>query len=168
MSNLTGKLKVGADIAIIIVALILGAVVVKKYLFPPPPQALPEISSGTKVSLPGVDWGQNGKTLVLVLQEGCHFCSQSAPFYQRLVQETSGQPGFHIVAVLPQKVDDAREYLSELNVPVQDVRQSQLDDLGVSGTPTLILVDNHGTVIKSWLGQLPTEKEKEVLSKVRS
>jgi hypothetical protein len=168
MRDLTKKLEAGANVAIIVVALLLGAVVVKKFLLPAAPQSPPEISAGTKVSLPGVDWGRNGRTLVLVLQKGCHFCSESAPFYQRLVRETSGQPGLHLVAVLPQGVDEAKEYLSGLNVPLPEVVQSQPRELGVSGTPTLILVNESGAVIKSWVGKLAAGQETEVLNKVRS
>jgi hypothetical protein len=168
MRSLTGKLEAGANIAIILVALLLGAVTVKKFLLSPTPQTPHEISAGTMVSLPGVDWGVQGKTLVFALQKGCHFCSESAPFYQRLVRETREQSGLHLLAVLPQETDDARQYLSELNVPIQEVRQSPLRALGVSGTPTLILVDSHGAVIKSWVGKLTSEQETEVLNMVRS
>lgn len=167
MSGLTRKLEVGANVAIIVVALLIGAVVVKKFLLAPEPPTR-EISAGTRVALPGVDWGGSQKTLVLVLQKGCHFCSESAPFYQRLVRETSGLPGLRLMAVLPQRADEAKEYLSEINVPVQDVRQAPPKALGVSGTPTLILVDDRGVVLKSWVGKLPAEQEAEVLKKVQS
>lgn len=168
MSSLTRKLEVGANIAIILVALLLGAVLVKRFLLAPTPQPSREISAGTKVALPGVDWGKNGRTLLLVLQKGCHFCSESAPFYQRLVRETSGRPGLAVVAVLPQATDEAKQYLGELNVPVQDIRQVSLSSLGVSGTPTLLLVDSQGAVLQAWVGKLPAEQEADVLNKVRS
>lgn len=168
MSGLTRKLEVGANIAIILVALLLGAVLVKRFLLAPSPQPIREISAGTKVTLPGVDWGRNGKTLLLVLQKGCHFCSESAPFYQQLVRETSGRPDLAVMAVLPQATDEAKQYLGELNVPVQDVRQAALGSLGVSGTPTLLLIDNQGAVLQAWVGKLPAEQENEVLRKVRS
>jgi hypothetical protein len=167
MGNLTRKLEVGANVAIIIVALLLGAVLVKRFLLSPAPQAPHEIAAGTKVDLPGVDWHRDGKTLVLVLQKGCHFCAESAPFYQRLVREASGRP-VQLVAVLPQGTEEAKAYLSELNVSVPTVMQASLRTLGVSGTPTLILVDDRGAVIKSWVGKLPAEQEAEVLNKVRS
>ena len=169
MSGLTRKLEVGANIAIIAVALLLGAVLVKKFLLaPPPPPPMHQISAGTKVTVPGVDWSRNGRTLVLVLQKGCHFCSESAPFYQRLARETNGRPGLAVMAVLPQATDEAKQYLGELNVPVPDVRQAALNSLGVSGTPTLLLVDSQGAVLQAWVGKLPAEQENEVLTKVGS
>jgi hypothetical protein len=168
MSGLTKKLEVGANIAIILVALLLGAVLIRRFLLAPAPPQMHQISAGTKVPIAGVDWGRNGKTLMLVLQKGCHFCSESAPFYQRLVRETSGQSGLAVMAVLPQTTDEAKQYLSELNVPVQDVRQAALGSLGVSGTPTLLLVDSQGAVLQAWVGKLPVEQEAEVLQKVRA
>jgi hypothetical protein len=67
------------------------------------------------------------------------------------------------VAVLPQDVSEGRKYLNELGVPINEVRQSTLESLGVGGTPTLILVDNKGAVTDSWVGKLPPDKESEVL-----
>jgi thiol-disulfide isomerase/thioredoxin len=168
MTGFTRKLEAGANVAIIVVAVLLGVVLVKNFLLAPSTLRAAEISAGTKVSLPGVDWGANRKTLVMVLQKGCHFCAESAPFYQRLARETSGQTGLRLLAVLPQRTDEAKEYLGSLSVPVQDVMQATPDSLGVGGTPTLILVDDHGAVIKSWVGKLPADQEAEVLKTVRS
>ena len=168
MSDLTRKFEVGANVAIILVAILLCAVVVKKFFVASSPPRPTEISAGTKVSLPGVDWGGSRRTLVMVLQKGCHFCSESAPFYQRLVRETSGQTGLRLVAVLPQGPDEAKEYLSGLNVPVQDVRQAPPGSLGVSGTPTLLLVDHTGAVSDVWVGKLSPDKESEVLSRLEA
>lgn len=120
------------------------------------------------VSLPGINWGQNKQTLLLVLREGCHFCNDSAGFYQRLVKESqaSGNSTF-VAAVLPGTVDDSRKYLGHLGVPITEVRQEGLGALGVRGTPTLLLINDKGVVTKSWVGRLPTDKEREVISAVR-
>src|SRR5205085_12578264 len=42
---------------------------------------------GSTLSLAGMNWAKNKQTRLLVLRDGCHFCSDSAPFYQRLVKE---------------------------------------------------------------------------------
>jgi hypothetical protein len=36
-------------------------------------------------NLPGIDWSQHRRTLLLVLNTGCHFCQDSVPFYQKLL-----------------------------------------------------------------------------------
>jgi hypothetical protein len=66
--------------------------------------------------------------------------------------------------VLPQEVSQGQTYLGKLGVVVDEVRQSTLGAIGVSGTPTLLLVDNKGAVKQSWLGKLSPDKETEVLS----
>lgn len=72
-----------------------------------------------------------------------------------------------MVAFFPQPVGEAQKYLSDLGVVVDEVNQVRLDALGVSGTPTLILVDGAGTVRKVWTGKLPPDKESEMLSELR-
>jgi hypothetical protein len=161
------KVELLANVAIIIIALLLGAVLVKRYLMPTVPNGPPavaQIQPGTKVNLPGVDWGKSEQTLVLALSDGCRFCSESAGFYQRLAKEKASAGGLRLIAVLPQEVGQGQIYLSKLGVPVDEVRQATLGAIGVSGTPTLLLVDNKGAVKQSWLGKLAPDKEAEVLS----
>ncbi|HEX7313987.1 MAG TPA: redoxin family protein [Pyrinomonadaceae bacterium] len=165
MNSLAKKIELIANVAIVVVALLLGAVLVKRYLLPQPvnpgPAASARIQPGTKLSLPGVDWGRSNKTLLLALSTTCHFCTESAPFYQRLARAAEAK-GVKVIAVLPQPESEARQYLSELAIPVSEVRQSPLDSLGVSGTPTLILVDDKGQVASSWVGKLQSDRESEV------
>jgi hypothetical protein len=157
------KLEIAANLATLVVAGLLGYVLLDRYLLHKTPPSPVSIASGEKFSLPEVDWARNGRTLVLVLQKGCHFCSESAPFYKKLVEQT-GQPGKpHLVAVLPQSPKEAADYLSALGVPIGDVRQARLSDVKVHGTPTLLLVGSNGVVNKVWIGKLKPEKESEVL-----
>ena len=55
---------------------------------------------------------------------------------------------------------------SEEGVSVAEVRQAEFKALKVSGTPTLLLVDNNGIVQHVWIGKLTAAKEKEVLARV--
>jgi thioredoxin-related protein len=169
--NLSHRLEVAANVAIIVVAVLVCFVVVKTYLLggsTRPQQKAQAPAIGSKISVPDVDWGKNGRTLVLVLQKGCHFCSESAPFYQRLVRDTAGREGLRLVAALPQQVEEGKQYLNDLGVSINEVRQAAPNDLGVQGTPTLLLVDGSGAVTDSWVGKLPPEKEDEVLHRLKS
>lgn len=121
-----------------------------------------EISKGDRVQLRGVDFSGQNRTVILVLQKGCRFCSESATFYRRLVHSTSGY-NVHLMAVLPQTPDEGRRYLRSLDVPIGDVRQATFRAVGVAGTPTIILADNKGIAEKVWIGELPPRKEAEVL-----
>jgi hypothetical protein len=167
--SFTQRLEFLANLAIIVAAVLLSFVLIKSYLLPnsskegPPDWRVP---AGTKVSLPGVDWSGNNQTLLLVLQKGCHFCSESAPFYQRLIRETAGRGNIHLIAVLPQTSDESKKYLDDLGLAIGDIRQSGLDSIGVHGTPTLILANAQGVVMNSWVGKLSADNEAEVLRRL--
>ena len=111
MSALTRKIEVLANVAIILVAILLGIVLVQQFIRKEQPQT-PSIVAGTKLRLPDIDWEHNRRTLLLVLQQGCHFCTESAPFYQRLVRETAGREDINLVAVLPQDVNTEQVILT--------------------------------------------------------
>lgn len=162
------KLEILTNVAIIVVAILGGAALVKNQLLAPSaPAQPPAIAVGEKIALPGVDWQANRRTVVLVLQRGCHFCAESAPFYQRLMAQVPAQ-GVHVLAVLPSSITEGQEYLRSLDVPIAEIKQGSFLDLKVRGTPTLILVDVSGTVRKVWFGKLPPEREAEVLAALAS
>lgn len=163
MSNLYRRIELLANLAIIAVAIFIGIIFVQKYLRANPAPTHSALTVSMKVSLPGVYWAKNNRTLLLVMQKGCHFCTDSAPFYQRLVRETAGRGDIHLVAVLPQTTDESKKYLSDLGVNIEDIRQASLNSMSVRGTPTLILVDSKGAVTNSWQGELSPDQESEVL-----
>lgn len=167
MNNPVRRIETIANISIIILAVLVGAVFVKRYFFAAPTEPDFEIHAGTKVSLPDVDWIKNGQTLLIVLQRECRFCSESAPFYQRLVRETESLP-VRLLAVFPHDVDTGKKYLADMKILIKDVRQADLRSLGIRGTPTLILVNDKGEVIDSWSGKLPADKETEVLKRLQA
>jgi hypothetical protein len=43
-----------------------------------------------------------------------------------------------------------------------------LGEIGVRGTPTLILIDGGGVVKQSWVGRLSADEEAEVLSRLHT
>ena len=170
MKNLSKKIEVAANVAIIVVAILLGAVLVRRYLLPasppPSPTEAARIKPGTKLSLPGVDWGGSSRTLLMVLSTNCRYCTESAPFYQRLAREKAGRPEVRLLAVLPQPVEESKKYLGDHGVAADDVRQTSPGALGVAGTPTLVLVDKTGAVVESWVGKLPPATENEVVNRL--
>jgi len=165
------RIELIANVAIIFAAVLLGALVVNKFFFSPRSVPAPAadargVKVGDKVALPDFDWTRSQRTLVLALSTGCHFCTESAPFYQHLVAETSKHSGTRLVTVVPQSVADGRKYLEKLGVTIDDVRQSQLNAIGVGGTPTLILVDKEGVAKKVWLGKLADDAQSDVIGQL--
>ena len=95
MNKMFRGTELAANVAIILVGILLGTVLVKNNLFSSPPALAappPAIAPGTKLSVEGVDWKTNGRTLVLALSVGCRYCTESAPFYKRLAQERANFP----------------------------------------------------------------------------
>lgn len=192
-TNKIGKLiEIATNVSIILVALIGATVLVKNYLLRSPAPAFKQIETsnlpggppgqragnnatakpgpaeGTQVSLQGVSWGQSNKSVVLALSDQCHFCTESAPFYQKLTTELAQRRDVQVIAVFPQRVGDGKQYLGKLGVPISDVRQAAFDSLGVRGTPTLMIVDRNGKVEQSWVGRLSPDKESEVLARLKA
>lgn len=158
-----------ASLATILVSLLLSVVLIKVFLLPQsaPSASRPQPRAGMnlKQSLPGVDWAKNKRTLVLALSTQCHFCTESAPFFQRIQKERAKD--LKLVAVLPQAVDEGRKYLEGEGVQVDDVKQATLNAIGVTGTPTLLLVDGTGTVADVWQGKLQPDQEGGVLAALK-
>jgi hypothetical protein len=169
MTSLSKKIEVVANVAIIVVAILLGVVLVRTYLRqhnnPGKPSEASPIAAGTHLSMAGVDWKTNQRTLVLALSTQCHFCTESAPFYKQI--STQRGTGLRLLAVFPQPVSEGEDYLKKLGVPADEVQQLPLSALSVSATPTLILADGQGVVVKSWVGKLPGDKAAEVLGLIK-
>lgn len=169
--NTKKTLIAATNLAIIVAAGALGVVVAKRYLFttaatPAIPAASAPIVPGTNISLPGVEWSRSRKTMIVALNEQCRFCTESAPFYKRLLAKANGNKNFQVVAVLPQDPVDARRYLDSLGVVFDDVKFSELRKIGVSATPTLLLLDDRGAITASWVGALTVDQENEVLRRI--
>ena len=172
------KVEVLANVAAIITALLLCSIVVKKYLLPKDTgnsikaaQSKPSATNtsknrsvqiGTKISVPGIDWSKSDLTVLLALSTTCHFCTESAPFYQRIQQEKPSS--FQLVAVLPQSIEDSRQYLNRLGVSVSEIVQTPLSSIGVSGTPTMMLIDNNGIIKAAWTGKVRDDQVAEVMT----
>jgi thioredoxin-related protein len=169
MSKVYQKLEMTANILIIVVSIILIGFFVQRYLFvgsaPMPTAKIPVI--GKKLAIADVDFSKSSKNVFLVLSKGCHFCSESAEFYKKLIAETKGS-NINLIAILPQEKKEAEEYLNGLGIQGIEIRQSQLNSLDVSGTPTILVLDNNGEVSNYWTGKLPPSEEKEVFDKLNS
>ena len=167
--SLSRKIEIAANVATIVVAALISTVVVKTYVFHNPVAGstaavvVPEVVKGKSVDgrALGVDWAKNHRTLVLAISTACHYCKDSVPFYQKLADR---EGRVKMVAVLPQSVAEAQQYLNGAGVHVDEVRQVPLNTLGVRGTPTLLLVNDVGVVTDVWVGKLQPDQETQVLT----
>lgn len=171
--SLAKMLEMGANGAIILAAIMFSVVMAKFYLgqpsdkndrLPAPPVTQKILQKGDVLNIPNVNW-QNGQTLLLALSTSCRFCTDSAPFYQRLSKDRGDT---RLVAVFQQDNSEGERYLSNLGVKVDEVEQAAFVDLGILGTPTLVLVDSSGKVINKWEGALSSTSESEVIGQLKN
>lgn len=165
------KLEVATNISIIVVALLFGGVLVKKILLTdsaPAHTSKENIAVGSEVNTPPVDWSKNGSTLLLVLSTDCHFCNESVPFYQKLSRQTADNDKVKMIAAFPQETSDAEAYLKSNGVSVSQTYQADPPAIGVGGTPSLLLIDQNGKVIRTWFGKQSADEETKILEQIRN
>ena len=158
------RIELLANVAIILATVVFVAVVINKYY---QPNKLSSGPVGETVTLPEVDWKKNGHTVVLALQEGCHFCTESAAFYKRLSMPLGEVSSVSIVAVLPGETESSHNYLSRLGLDLKEIRQASLKSIKADATPSLLVIDSTGRVIAAWVGKLDTQQENEVIEKLK-
>ena len=161
------KIEVAANVAVIVLAVVIGSVFLKDRSGTPGPGPN-EVKVGDQ--LPGLsayNWKAHDRTLVLALRNGCHFCEASMPFYRRLAQlEQSNRIGVHLVAVFPDDPVVVRQVVETQQLTIEVVPGFELSQVKVQATPTLMLVDEQGRVSKVWMGQLPAAEEAEVIAAI--
>jgi hypothetical protein len=156
------SVEIFANIAIVLVAVVIIGNFFWSRIHPRQKPAGPVV--GSVVSLAGVNWQANGNTLLLVLQEGCRYCEESAPFYRKLHEQRAGlQP--RMLTVIPGEATESTHYLSDRQLPTDGIINAQLTDLNVTATPTLLLVDETGHVKAVWIGKLDETRQREVRQK---
>ena len=174
---LSAKIQTAANIATIIVASLLSAVLIKTYFLPASwPHKTPALLAqanvtdatavGTKLAerLPGIDWKRNRRTVLLVLSTHCHFCTESAPFFRQLSEKAGNS--VKLIGALPETPAEAGIYLKREGVRLNEIKQVSLGKLGVRGTPTMLLLDDHGTVTASWIGKLDPSDQDQALKSI--
>jgi hypothetical protein len=128
----------------------------------PPSMATARSLEGKAVHLPGVQFAAQSRTLVIAISTQCHFCRDSEPFYKELAEKPASRA--KLVAVLPQPQSEAEQYVHQSIGPSVQVVSAPLDSLGVTGTPTLLLIDGSGRVQKAWVGKLDGPAQQQVQS----
>ena len=160
------KLEAIANVTVIVVALAVGVVALRGKIAGP--HAPRSVAVGDRLGqVSGIDWSGRRRTLVLVLNSGCHFCQDSAPFYQRLTQaQRPGSDDMEIVALFPNDAEAVRQLMKDEGLAFRSVSAVPVEKLGITGFPTLLLVGRDGRVERTWLGLLTPREELDVLSAV--
>lgn len=131
---------------------------------PVSPTAMAEALRGRTIQVSGLSFPRSRASVVLVISTNCHFCQDSLPFYRTLSGDLRGKAD--LLAVLPQPQPEAAAYLKAAQVEVTQIASASPSQLGVSGTPTLLLLDRSGKVQEVWFGRLDETKQAQVRSRI--
>lgn len=155
------------NIAILLAALILSALLVKKFFFQPTQKADYRIAADATLSINGINWADSDRTVLVALGKECKYCSESAEFYRRLAAGIASQNNMRLIALFSEKESEAEAYLKQLEVPIRELRYLSLSSLGIKSVPTLAILDRNGVVTDMWVGKLSPLEERALMSKLR-
>jgi thiol-disulfide isomerase/thioredoxin len=154
-----------ANIALIIgVAVFLFIVIRGDFVKQKRPNGSPKTLIGTSVSLPGIPLSETHNSLLVVISTKCHFCKDSLPFYKELITKTHGK--IDVVAISPDPVTEMQTFLQEADVSAAKIASIDLAAIGITGTPTLLLVNGSGRVLEQWQGMLDERGRQKVLARI--
>lgn len=159
-SHFKRHLETAVNISLILLALTLVVILGKNYLFPD--NSSKTLAKGDRLSFSNGKFENRPKTLLLFLRSGCEFCSNSAPFYKQILSETATLADVKIAAVFSEKDAKAEAYLQGLGLGDVELRRIDFVVAGVTGTPTVVLIDEKGVVKEFWRGFLSPRKRVEL------
>jgi len=101
---------------------------------------------------------------VLFFRRDCVYCKASLHFYRDLATLKDVSSGrFRLIVVGPDSVSDVSEMLQANRIQPDSIQSLPLTVAGVSGTPTLALLDVNGVIRRLWTGQLQQSEERQAL-----
>lgn len=160
------KLETVANVTIIVTGVLVSSLVFKTWVSSARADAARQpYRTGEKIEqIAGVDFSKAPRTVLLVVRSSCVFCSQSMSFYKRLA-ELRHKKGtdFRVVGLTTEPVEVGERYFSKNGVSLDTVASYEDVEFRVRATPTVILVDHDGRVIRSWVGLLSGIHEEEVV-----
>ena len=126
----------------------------------------PTIRVGMALNLPGVDWGQTHRNVVLALRTTCGACIASAPFYKELAATVSSASA-SLVVLSTDRAESIRGWLTANSVSAEHILpEIDLPALGFLVVPTLLVVSPAGTVTDVLPGVLTADEQRKVLEQL--
>ncbi len=165
-NRIEATVRIAANASLALLSLTLTLILANLYILPP--GVLPFINASANHETPKLDLSPlglpSGVNIVLFLKVGCQYCTKSAPLYKQIIQRAKSSDR-HVIAVSPDDKEQMLSYLKSLDIAIEDVRQVQLDRLGVTGTPTLVL-SRSGAPSAVWRGLQSESNQAQILAEL--
>ena len=171
------KMDLLANTAIAIVAVLIGFALIRQQLdrahtakaLAASTAMQNEVRPGISLSpIAGHPWAQHDRTLVVALRYGCIHCEHNMTFYKQLADRIQPDAKTSLLSVFPDDSFVARHDLDAHSLSAMPfVASVNFASLHVPGTPTLLLVDNKGTILQSWIGELSPREQDDVMKAVQ-
>lgn len=104
---------------------------------------------------------------LIFLRTGCIYCEQSMPFYRRITQ-LSNTGKVKVIAFFDHNDLETSEYMKRFQFNDVEINRTDFDSLGIKGTPTFVLLDQSGKVLKGSVGKLNDKGEQEIENYLKS
>lgn len=128
----------------------------------------PAYAAGATIDTPAAWHTRQPATLVLFARASCGACQKAEPFLRQLVADLEGRAGV-VLVVGRESLGEDTAFGRALGIG-DDAIHAAPEGLRVRVTPTLVLVDQRGTVLHAWEGVGPEQKqaviEKSILEAV--
>jgi hypothetical protein len=121
---------------------------------------------GSRFLVGGIDWARSPVNVLLAVSRGCHYCTSSIPFYQRLFDAAS-LAGVPVVLVTQDSdLEKTQEYFEASNLRASSLRHISFAEAEIKATPTVLIVDADGTIRRAWVGVLRDGEERDAIALV--
>jgi hypothetical protein len=163
------KLERLTHLCLIVVSVAALAILIEKRFAPPPePLGSAKALVGKRIDIPGLRWASSRLNAVFYISASCHFCQASMPFYREVSEARSGTNKRVALSILTVGSEsELRKLLSAESILV-DGFYSVPGNIRLRGTPTLLIVDDHGRVLEVFEGMLDAPRQRAVLELVRA
>lgn len=117
----------------------------------------------TLAEVPNLSEGKYEKSFILILNTDCKYCNASMDFYKKLANTKYDTESNQLLALFLQPEEIVDKYVKDKSFLIRSIPSANFEKLNVGLTPTIVVVNRQRQIIKSWFGQLPADKEQEVI-----
>ncbi len=154
LTTLKTRLEFVTNIAVVLLILVGVGVAARQYFRSKErPLNKARIQAGSAFpTIPEVHYNQSPKTLLVALNVYCKFCVESVPFYELSAAQRENESSFQLATLfLNKEAYLVSDFINEKGLSATAVPAVDSSSLWIDTTPTLVLVDNNGKVLNSWV-----------------